>query len=106
LETDHSYVPGGLATRRRATTEGGTLSKGKKFVALSLMTFIALIIIGAAWGHHSPGSTTGAVPDAVNVLPSTAKVPVSAVGINQLAVSTGQLGISINFTWVLMTGFL
>jgi Amt family ammonium transporter len=82
------------------------LSKGKKFVALSLMTFIALIVIGAVWGHHSPGSTTGAVPDAVNVLPSTAKVPVSSVGTNQLAASTGQLGISINFTWVLMTGFL
>ena len=30
-------------------------AKGKKFVALSLMTFIAFIVIGAAWGHHVPG---------------------------------------------------
>src|SRR5207344_1359630 len=33
-------------------------------------------------------------------------VPVSQVGLNQLANETGHLRVSINFTWTLMTGFL
>jgi Amt family ammonium transporter len=82
------------------------LSKGKKFVALSLMTFIALIVIGAAWGHHSPGDTTGPVTSALNNYPSAKSAPVSAVGVQQLASSSGQLGVSVNFVWVLITGFL
>ena len=36
-------------------SRGGHVSRGKKFVALSLMTFIVLIVLGAMWGHHSPG---------------------------------------------------
>ena len=82
------------------------MSRGKKFVALSLMTFIVLIVLGAAWGHHSPGDTTGPVSKAVSNYPTTKSVPVSAVGVNELASSTGQLGVSINFMWVLLTGFL
>ena len=35
------------------------MSSGKKFVALSLMTFIVIIVLGAVWGHHSPADTTG-----------------------------------------------
>ena len=33
-------------------------------------------------------------------------VPASQVGINQLASEAGHLRVSINFTWLLMTGFL
>ncbi len=86
------------------------MSKGKKFVALSLMTFIVLIIIGAAWGHHSPADTTGTASSTLttgtrNLLGPTT-VPVSQAGVNQLATQVGHIGISINFTWTLITGFL
>ena len=78
------------------------MSRGKKFVAVSLMTFIVLTVLGAAWGHHSPGNTTG---PAFNGF-STDTVPVSQPGINELASRSANLGVSINFTWVLLTGFL
>jgi Amt family ammonium transporter len=84
------------------------VSKGKKLIALTLLTFIILIVLGAIWGHHSPGDTTG--PDPTNLLsnyPSAAKnVPLSQQGINQIASDVGHVGISVNFVWVLMTGFL
>jgi Amt family ammonium transporter len=83
------------------------LSRGKKFVALSLMTFIALIIIGAAWGHHSPADPTGpGFTGLANFNKTTSDVPLSQPGINALAAQSGHLGISINFTWTLMCGFL
>jgi len=83
------------------------VSKGKKFVAVSLMTFIVLIALGAMWGHHSPGDTTGPGATLLNNYPkTTANVPVSQAGINQLASDNGHLGVSINFTWTLITGFL
>ena len=83
------------------------MSKGKKFVALSLMTFIVLIVLGAMWGHHSPGDTTGPGATLLNNYPkTTTNVPVSQAGINQLASDSGHLGVSINFTWTLITGFL
>ena len=31
------------------------MSSGKKFVAMSLLTFIVIIALGAVWGHHVPG---------------------------------------------------
>src|SRR5713101_4903223 len=86
--------------------KGEPLSRGKKFVALSLMTFIALIVIGAAWSHHSPGNTTGETFNGLGNYPAAKSVPVSAQGVNELATESGHLAISINFTWVLMTGFL
>ncbi len=83
------------------------MSRGKKFVALSLMTFIALAVIGAAWGHHSPGDTTGpAFNGLANYPKTTTNVSISQPGINELASQSGHLGISINFVWVLITGFL
>ena len=87
---------------------GGPLSKGKKFVALSLMTFIALIVIGAAWGHHGPADPTGpGFTSQLGNYPKTiTNVPVSQQGINDLASSSAHLGVSINFTWTLITGFL
>jgi ammonium transporter, Amt family len=83
------------------------LSKGKKFVALSLMTFIALIVIGAAWGHHSPADTTGPASTLLNNYPkATTNVPVSQTGVNALASDVAHVGVSVNFTWTLITGFL
>jgi len=82
------------------------VSKGKKFVALSLMTFIALTVIGAMWGHHSPGDTTGPTFTGLANYPKTTSVPIGQPGINALASDSGHLGVSINFVWVLITGFL
>jgi Amt family ammonium transporter len=87
------------------------VSRGKKFVALSLMTFIVIVVLGAIWGHKGgdPTGTTSTVANSYsNVFQggSTAGIPVSQVGINQLATSTGNAGLSVNFVWVLITGFL
>src|SRR5436305_9073094 len=61
--------------------------------------------------HHAhPGGTgTGSVTDFLGATggDTTVKdVPVSQVGINQLANEAGHLRVSINFTWLLMTGYL
>ncbi|MCU1465519.1 MAG: ammonium transporter [Actinomycetia bacterium] len=83
------------------------MSSGKKFVAMSLMTFIVVIALGALWGHHSPADTTGPTFNSLSNYPkTTTNVPVSQDGINALASDTGHLGVSINFTWTLITGFL
>ena len=84
------------------------MSKGKKLIAMTLLTFIILIVLGAIWGHHSPGDTTGTDPtNLLSNYPSAAKnVPISQQGINQIASDVGHVGISVNFVWVLMTGFL
>jgi Amt family ammonium transporter len=78
------------------------LTRWKKFVALTLITLIALIVVGAKFNNTTGGDSTGAsTPASVD-----GTVPMSQVGINQLANTTAHLGVSINFTWVLMTGFL
>jgi ammonium transporter, Amt family len=83
------------------------VSKGKKFVALSLMTFIILIVLGAAWGHHAPADPTGpSFSQLGNFNKTTSDVPLSQQGINTLASSSAHLGVSINFTWTLVCGFL
>jgi Amt family ammonium transporter len=83
------------------------VSKGQKLVSLTVLTFIVLIVLGALWGHHSPGDTTGPAGDMLSNYPSaTTNVPVTQVGVNQLAAQAGHLGVSINFTWTLITGFL
>jgi Amt family ammonium transporter len=83
---------------------------GKMLVALSLLTFIALVVVGSHWGSKggdATGTSTGGITDyqAATGAP-TGEVPVSQAGINQLANETGHLRISINFTWTLITGFL
>src|SRR5437588_250241 len=89
---------------------GGEVSRGQKFVAMSLLTFILLIVIGAAWGHHNPGDPTGdKTASALSNYTATTgnQVPINTqAGINQLATDTGHLAVSINFSWTLMTGFL
>ncbi|HWS47258.1 MAG TPA: ammonium transporter [Acidimicrobiia bacterium] len=86
------------------------MSRGKKLVAMSLMAFIAIVIAGAMWGHHAPADPTGvnSVGSAQyqNLFGQTKQVPVSQDGINTLSNQIGHVGISVNFTWTLMTGFL
>jgi Amt family ammonium transporter len=89
------------------------LNKGKRFVALTVLTFVALVAVGLLMNHHSSGdptgTSTGGLSDylgATGAPAGTTDVPVSQVGINQLASQVGHLGVSINFTWLLITGFL
>jgi ammonium transporter, Amt family len=91
------------------------VSRGKMLFALSLVVLVVLIAAGqfGHGGNGDPGGTkTNAystpTKDSVNDTLSTATkdVPVSQTGINQLANETGHLRVSINFTWLLITGFL
>src|SRR6478609_11932092 len=78
---------------------------------MSFLTLIVLIAVGQF--HHtadpSGGSVapykTGNISDYLGAT-GTSKVPLSQAGINALANETGHLRVSINFTWLLMTGFL
>ena len=97
----------------RLTGRSTVLSSGRKFIALTLLTFIALIVVGAVYsGKHgdAAGTSTGVVSDYVGSTGATANadgtVPLSQEAINQLANESGHLRISVNFTWLLLTGFL
>jgi len=83
------------------------VSSGKKFVAMSLLTFIVIIALGAMWGHKSPADPVGPAFNSLGNYPKvTTNVPVSQAGLNGLASDTAHLGVSVNFTWTLVTGFL
>ena len=83
------------------------MSSGKKFVAMSLLTFIVIIALGAMWGHKSPADPVGPAFNSLGNYPKvTTNVPVSQAGLNGLASDTAHLGVSVNFTWTLVTGFL
>jgi Amt family ammonium transporter len=83
------------------------MSRGKKLFAMTVLTFIALLAVSQ---FNNGGDTTGAkTADVIAnnpLAPGVTKVPVSQVGLNHLASQVGHLGISINFTWLLLTGFL
>jgi len=86
------------------------LSRGKKLIALSLFTFVVLVVVGASYsGHHgdASGVATGSTSDYLTASgTTTAKVPLSQVGINKLANEAGHLRVSVNFSWLLLTGYL
>jgi ammonium transporter, Amt family len=90
------------------------LSSGKKLIALTLLTFVVLIVVGHTFNGKAgdpTGANTGTVADyqtATGTTPTdgTTDVPLSQVGINALANEAGHLRVSVNFTWLLMTGFL
>src|SRR3974390_1362464 len=97
---------GAARARGDVPAKGARVSRGKKLFLLSLVTLVALIVIGQVSHHADPGGTkTGHVSDYLAATGKT-KVPLSQVGINALANETGHLRISINFTWLLITGFL
>jgi Amt family ammonium transporter len=82
------------------------VSRGKKLFAMTLITLIALLAVSQFSHHADPtGSKTGATSDYL-AQAGVKKVELSQVGINALANTTGHLAISINFTWILVTGFL
>ena len=82
------------------------MSRGKKLFAMTLMTLIALFVVSQFNHHADPtGSKTGATADYL-AQAGVKKVELSQVGINALANTTGHLAISINFSWLLVTGFL
>jgi Amt family ammonium transporter len=88
------------------------LSRGKKLIAMSLLTFIVLVVVGNRYSSHqgdAAGTKTGAISDyqgATGGDATSKDVPVSQVGINQLANEAGHLRVSVNFSWLLLTGFL
>jgi ammonium transporter, Amt family len=82
------------------------MSRGKKLFLMSLVTLIALIAVGQLGHHADPtGTKTGSVTDYLGAT-GAKKVDLSQSGINALANEAGHLRVSINFTWLLMTGFL
>jgi Amt family ammonium transporter len=91
------------------------MSRGKQLFALALFVFIALVAVGQ-FGHGGSGDPGGTKTAAYSTptkgsvnddLATTSKdVPVTQVGVNKLANETGHLRVSINFTWLLITGFL
>jgi len=79
----------------------------QKLVAMTLLSFIALFVVSQFNHHADPsGFKTGVAADSSVIPNGTAKIPISQVGINKLANETGHLAVSINFTWLLITGFL
>ena len=90
------------------------MSRGKKFVLLTTLTLVALIAVGQFNHHADPGGPAGqgngtvlqATKAATNNPLGITKVPLSAAGMQTLASHVGHLAISINFTWLLITGFL
>jgi ammonium transporter, Amt family len=73
---------------------------------MSFTTLIALIAVGQFHHNADPtGTKTGNVSDYLAATGQT-KVHLSQSGINALANEVGHLRISVNFSWLLITGFL
>jgi Amt family ammonium transporter len=82
------------------------VSTAKKLFLMSFLTLIALIAVGQFHHNADPtGSVTGNVSDYLGATGQT-KVHLSQGSVNALANETGHLRISINFVWLLITGFL
>jgi ammonium transporter, Amt family len=87
------------------------VSRGKKLFSMSLLTLIILIAVGVITKNNGdPGGTGSTLANSTKVATNNplgvTKVPVSQVGLNQLTGHVAHLGISINLTWLLLTGFL
>ena len=87
------------------------MSRGKKLFSMSLLTLIILIAVGVITKNNGdPGGTGSTLANSTKVATNNplgvTKVPVSQVGLNQLTGHVAHLGISINLTWLLLTGFL
>ena len=86
------------------------MSRGKKLIALTLFTFIVLVAVGAHFSGHGGDTIGSATGTATDVIASQGlkgdTVPPSQVGINALANEAGHLHVAVNFSWLLMTGYL
>lgn len=90
---------GGSRTRSR-------MGNAKMLAALSLFTLLALIVIGRlTHPGDAAGLRTGGTADFLAAT-GTKSVPISQVGVNRLANEAGRARVAINFTWLLMTGYL
>jgi Amt family ammonium transporter len=79
----------------------------QKMVVMTIITLIALFAVSTYTHNADPtGNKTGTAADSTVIPGGVAKVPLSQVGVNQLANETGHLAVSINFVWLLITGFL
>ena len=79
----------------------------QKVIAMTVVTLIALFAV-AHFSHHADpsGVRTGVAADNPVNNGAPVKVAPTQVGLNKLANATGHLAISINFVWLLITGFL
>ena len=86
------------------------MSRGKKLVMLSVLTFVALVVVGAVYSGNHGDPTGAATGTATDLIASQGlggdTVPPSQVGINALANEAGHLHVAVNFSWLLTTGFL
>jgi Amt family ammonium transporter len=81
---------------------------------MTLLTFIVLCVVGRTFNGvdkqgDAGGTATGTLSDYQTATAQDATVTdvdVSQVGMNKLASETGHLRISVNFVWLLVTGFL
>src|SRR6476661_6877890 len=93
----------------KAAERTSAVSNGKKLVALTLIVFVSLIAVGQFASHKgdAEGTKTGNSSDVLSSqLITRREVPLTQVGINALANEAGHDRIAINFTWLLITGFL
>ena len=93
----------GNGSRKRSRSP---LAGPKMVAALSLFTLLALIVIGRlTHPGDAAGLQTGGLKDFL-AQTGTKTVPVSQVGVNQLAQEAGHARVAINFSWLLMTAYL
>ena len=82
------------------------MSRGKKLFTMTLLTFIVMVVVGQMHHHADPGGTiTGSVSDYLTATGTTSVAP-NQVGVQALANEAGHLRVSVNFSWLLLTGFL
>ncbi len=86
------------------------MSNTKKLILLTVAAFIALVLVSqfATTKGDAGGSATGTAKNVATAtnFKVTTPVPVTQVGLNQLADEAGQTAVSVNFVWLLITGFL
>ena len=82
------------------------MSRGQKLFAMTLFTFIVMVAVGQLHHHADPsGAATGNTTDYLTATGAKSVTP-NQVGVQALANESGHLRVSINFSWLLMTGFL
>jgi Amt family ammonium transporter len=89
------------------------VSKGKRFLALVVITFVALLMVSAFAKHGNgdrggdkTGNTVSSLTGSTGTQLTKDQIPVTQVGLNQLTSQATHSEVSINLVWLLMTGFL
>jgi ammonium transporter, Amt family len=92
----------GAAARTKAGGRRG-ISNAKMVAGLSLLTLGAFIVAGRL---SHPGDAAGLATGGLRDFIGTQSVPLSQVGVNQLAQEAGHARVAINFTWLLYAASL